>query len=206
MRILGTRNGFGALAVVAALSGLMAGALLWAGLTVTPKPLRNDAATNPAARPAPTPSARLGELLVSPPSFGAGLPLLKTATSQPSVVTASAQVVRVLGVARLGRSGRALVSDATGKSRWIRVGQCDGPICVSAVGRSSAILTVGGVRQLVDIFRQERRQGALAAPVIVASPSGPPSPPPPPSASIPGMVEPTLPKPAEGQTGPQGGA
>lgn len=201
MRILGTRNRWGALAVVAVLSGLLAGCLLWAGLTVTPKPLRNDAATNPVARPTPTPSARLGELLVSPPSFGAGPAVLKTSASPSSVVTTSAEDVRVLGVARLGRSGRALVSDAAGKSRWIRVGQCDGPICVSAVGRSSAVLTVSGERRFVDIFRQERPEGVSPAPVIIAAPAGPSTTAPP--MPVPGVVEPTLPNPTDGQPRPQ---
>jgi hypothetical protein len=166
--------------------GLGVGALAW---LMMPPPDEDAPLHGRPARPAAAPTAKFGELLIAPLTFAGSEVMVQPTLSGPVVNTGAAGDVRLLGVSRSGRGGRALLAQPDGKMVWIRQGTCLESLCVTAVGPTSAVLTVSGQSRRVDLFDQKRS----TAPGSVTGASTPPSPTlasPPPGAPQPGGVEP----------------
>jgi hypothetical protein len=167
--------------------GLGVGALAW---LMMPPPDEGAPLPGRSARPVAPPSAKFGELLISPLTFAGSEVMIQPTLSGPVVSTGMPGDVRLLGVVRSARGGRALLAQPDGKMVWIRRGTCLESLCVTAVGPAWAVLTVAGQSRRIDLFDQKRS----ATPGPMPGASTPPSPalasPPPPGEPQPGGVEP----------------
>lgn len=170
MRVLGLT--FGASHQIGAVGsiGVIAGCLIWQLVAAQAGAGPSPASGSPAAMPI-NPTGRLGELLIAPPSFGPGALISVTQVSGGPTMS-DPGAVRLRGLAAGYGGRRALVARGEAPAKWISAGACDGDVCVVAIRRASADLTIAGQPTTIELFRQRDARAADVQPVANAAPIG----------------------------------